>query len=101
MCIVNFPNWTELERRWACTRVYSDDRGPRVRELRRVDVDEDYNYSVFVSYVEIYNNYIYDLLEELQYDPITGYKYVRYTVSLTDRQHCAVCKGGKTFIRIF
>jgi len=47
-----------------------------VRELRRVDVDEDYNYSVFVSYVEIYNNYIYDLLEELQYDSITGYKYV-------------------------
>jgi len=54
----------------------SDDRGQRVRELRRVDVDEDYNYSVFVSYVEIYNNYIYDLLEELQYDSITGYKYV-------------------------
>jgi len=26
--------------------------------------------------VEIYNNYIYDLLEELQYDSITGYKYV-------------------------
>jgi len=56
--------------------LYSDDFGPRVRELRRVDVDEDYNYSVFVSYVEIYNNYIYDLLEELQYDPITGHKYV-------------------------
>jgi len=54
----------------------SDDRGPRIRELRRVDVDEDYNYSVFVSYVEIYNNYIYDLLEELPYDSITGYKYV-------------------------
>jgi len=55
--------------------VRSDDYGPRVRELRRVEVDEDYNYSVFVSYVEIYNNYIYDLLEELQYDPITGHKY--------------------------
>ena len=58
--------------------LYSDDHGPRVRELRRVDVDEDYNYSVFVSYVEIYNNYIYDLLEELQYDPITGFKYVKH-----------------------
>ena len=47
----------------------------RVRETYRVDdIDEDNNYSVFVSYVEIYNNYIYDLLEELQYDPITGYK---------------------------
>ena len=57
---------------------YRDDHGPRVRELRHVDVDEDYNYSVFVSYVEIYNNYIYDLLEELQYDPITGHKYVQH-----------------------
>ena len=37
-------------------------------------VEEDNNFAVFVSYVQIYNNYIYDLLEELQYDPITGYK---------------------------
>ncbi|XP_019389444.1 PREDICTED: kinesin-like protein KIF23 isoform X5 [Crocodylus porosus] len=34
------------------------------------EVDEDSVYSVFVSYVEIYNNYIYDLLEEIPYDPI-------------------------------
>ncbi|KAF4101362.1 hypothetical protein G5714_017794 [Onychostoma macrolepis] len=33
-------------------------------------VDEDSSYSVFVSYIEIYNNYIYDLLEETPYDPI-------------------------------
>ncbi|XP_027017836.1 kinesin-like protein KIF23 isoform X3 [Tachysurus fulvidraco] len=33
-------------------------------------VDEDSSYSVFVSYIEIYNNYIYDLLEEVPYDPI-------------------------------
>ena len=33
-------------------------------------VDEDSSYSVFVSYVEIYNNYIYDLLEETQEDVI-------------------------------
>ncbi|XP_029910081.1 kinesin-like protein KIF23 isoform X2 [Myripristis murdjan] len=33
-------------------------------------VDEDSSYSVFVSYIEIYNNYIYDLLEEAPYDPI-------------------------------
>lgn len=26
---------------------------------------EDNMYSVFVSYIEIYNNYIYDLLEEM------------------------------------
>ncbi|XP_069480325.1 kinesin-like protein KIF23 isoform X7 [Ambystoma mexicanum] len=34
------------------------------------EVDEDSVYSVFVSYIEIYNNYIYDLLEEVPYDPI-------------------------------
>ncbi|XP_053742508.1 kinesin-like protein KIF23 isoform X2 [Synchiropus splendidus] len=28
------------------------------------DVDEDNCYAVFVSYIEIYNNYIYDLLED-------------------------------------
>ncbi|XP_069079032.1 kinesin-like protein KIF23 isoform X2 [Pleurodeles waltl] len=34
------------------------------------EVDEDSVYSVFVSYIEIYNNYIYDLLEEVPFDPI-------------------------------
>ncbi|KAK3754440.1 hypothetical protein QZH41_009230, partial [Actinostola sp. cb2023] len=33
-------------------------------------VDEDNGYSVFVSYIEIYNNFIYDLLEDVEIDPI-------------------------------
>ncbi|XP_034542254.1 kinesin-like protein KIF23 isoform X10 [Notolabrus celidotus] len=33
-------------------------------------IDEDSSYSIFVSYIEIYNNYIYDLLEENQEDAI-------------------------------
>ncbi|XP_038669250.1 kinesin-like protein KIF23 isoform X2 [Scyliorhinus canicula] len=33
-------------------------------------IDEDSVYSLFVSYVEIYNNYLYDLLEEIAPDPI-------------------------------
>ncbi|KAJ8248701.1 hypothetical protein GJAV_G00226800 [Gymnothorax javanicus] len=37
---------------------------------RAEGVDEDSSYSVFVSYIEIYNNYIYDLLEEVPFDPI-------------------------------
>ncbi|KAI1904412.1 hypothetical protein AGOR_G00005370 [Albula goreensis] len=37
---------------------------------RAEGVDEDSSYSVFVSYIEIYNNYIYDLLEETPIDPI-------------------------------
>lgn len=34
------------------------------------NVDEDCCYSIFVSYIEVYNNYIYDLLEEAPLDPI-------------------------------
>ncbi|NWX92773.1 KIF23 protein, partial [Nothoprocta pentlandii] len=34
------------------------------------EVDEENVYSVFVSYIEIYNNYIYDLLEESPFDTI-------------------------------
>ncbi|KAM7405845.1 hypothetical protein PAMP_000265 [Pampus punctatissimus] len=34
------------------------------------NVDDDCCYSIFVSYIEIYNNYIYDLLEDALYDPI-------------------------------
>lgn len=39
-------------------------------------IDEDSCYSIFVSYIEIYNNYIYDLLEETQEDAIKP-KWVR------------------------
>ncbi|KAM6149564.1 kinesin-like protein KIF23 [Erethizon dorsatum] len=42
-----------------------------VQEFCKVEqVDEDSVYGVFVSYIEIYNNYIYDLLEEVPFDPI-------------------------------
>ncbi|CAN9506586.1 unnamed protein product [Ophioblennius macclurei] len=39
-------------------------------ECKSRNVDEDCCYSVFVSYIEIYNNYIYDLLEDASFDPI-------------------------------
>ena len=42
---------------------------PRVPDTTCLStVDEDNNYAVFVSYIEIYNNLIYDLLEEM---PVT------------------------------
>ncbi|XP_027707555.1 kinesin-like protein KIF23 isoform X4 [Vombatus ursinus] len=42
-----------------------------VREFCKAEeIDEDSVYGVFVSYIEIYNNYIYDLLEEVPFDPI-------------------------------
>ncbi|XP_022106486.1 kinesin-like protein KIF23 isoform X2 [Acanthaster planci] len=44
----------------------------RVPDTNRIStVDEDNNYSVYVSYIEIYNNYIYDLLEDTQSDGIS------------------------------
>ena len=33
-------------------------------------VDEDSQYAIFVSYVEIYNNYAFDLLEDVPVDSI-------------------------------
>ncbi|XP_062276551.1 kinesin-like protein KIF23 [Scomber scombrus] len=43
----------------------------RPEEACKADgVDEDSCFGVFVSYIEIYNNYIYDLLEENQEDTI-------------------------------
>ena len=44
----------------------------RIPEPRRIDhvVDEDSSYAVFVSFVEIYNNYVYDLLEDSPTDNI-------------------------------
>jgi len=45
----------------------------RVQDNNKVEaVDEDQLYSVFISYVEIYNNYIYDLLEPTVLDIVTG-----------------------------
>lgn len=41
-----------------------------VQEFCKVEVDEDSVFCVFVSYIEIYNNHIYDLLEEAPFDPI-------------------------------
>jgi len=42
-------------------------------------VDKNGIYAVFISYVEIYNNYIYDLLESDSRDIITGKpKYVSW-----------------------
>ncbi|XP_050395507.1 kinesin-like protein KIF23 isoform X2 [Patella vulgata] len=57
----------------------------RLRDMCKVDdIEEDNNYCVFVSYIEIYNNYVFDLLEELHYDPITGYRPPQSKILRTD-----------------
>ena len=52
------------------TRVFVRSEMPELGDVRIPDkgtvpgIDEDNGYSVFISYVEIYNNFVYDLLEE-------------------------------------
>nr|XP_037279285.1 kinesin-like protein KIF23 isoform X1 [Rhipicephalus microplus] len=47
------------------------DWSSRMHETAKVDdVDADMAYAVFVSYIEIYNNYVYDLLEDNPIDPL-------------------------------
>lgn len=74
---------------------------------RAEGVDEDSSYSVFVSYIEIYNNYIYDLLEEVPFDPIrpkwngagtplrqnTEFMYVASESSLKNHKYSTVAFG--------
>jgi len=42
----------------------------RVPDQTFLEVDEDSHYAVFISYVEIYNNSIFDLLDDSNSDPI-------------------------------
>ena len=49
---------------------FGDVLRPMVLDDCKEVVDNDSNYAVFVSYIEIYNNYIYDLLEDVPVDPI-------------------------------
>ncbi len=46
------------------------DRLPDTSKIE--NIDQSSVYAVFISYVEIYNNYIYDLLETDARDIITG-----------------------------
>ena len=44
----------------------------RIVDGQKVIVNEDYQYAVYVSYVEIYNNYTYDLLDAPKMDIVSG-----------------------------
>jgi len=48
------------------------DMSNRIVDTQKVLVDEDMQFAVFVSYVEIYNNYTYDLLDQPKMDIVTG-----------------------------
>jgi len=48
------------------------DLSGRVIEDQKLNIDEDYQYAMFISYVEVYNNYIYDLLDTPERDIVSG-----------------------------
>ena len=61
------------------------DMSNRVADQHKVDVDEDMQYTVFVSYVEIYNNYTYDLLDQPKMDIVTGRQKLASKILREDR----------------
>ena len=44
----------------------------RVSDTHKFPVDEDMQYAVFISYVDIYNNYTFGLLDVPKMDIVTG-----------------------------
>ena len=57
----------------------------RITDGQKVSVNEDYQYAVFVSYVEIYNNYTYDLLDQPKMDIVTGKQKLASKILREDR----------------
>ncbi|XP_064471732.1 kinesin-like protein KIF23 isoform X2 [Ornithodoros turicata] len=55
------------------------------------DVDPDMAYAVFVSYIEIYNNYVYDLLDDNPIDPIK--KQLQSRMLREDSKRCMYAFG--------
>ena len=43
-----------------------------IDDSQKVSVNEDYQYAVYVSYVKIFNNYTYDLLDAPKMDIVSG-----------------------------
>ncbi|XP_042224138.1 kinesin-like protein KIF23 isoform X1 [Homarus americanus] len=64
----------------------SQDNSQRIPDTSRIEnIDEDNVFSLFVSYIQIYNNYIYDLLEEvLEIGPSRG---LQTKILREDAQH--------------
>ena len=48
------------------------DMSNRVSDTHKFPVDEDMQYAVFISYVDIYNNYTFDLLDVPKMDIVSG-----------------------------
>ena len=59
--------FTEME---ALMKIADISKVQRVIDITTLNVEEDNNYAVFVSFVEIYNNAVFDLLEDVSLNAI-------------------------------
>ena len=77
---------TPSRRRGAGGNISGDaDLSNRIVDTQKVLVDEDMQFAVFVSYVEIYNNYTYDLLDQPKMDIVTGRQKLASKILREDR----------------
>ena len=77
---------TPSRRRAGASNNSSDaDMSGRISDTHKFPVDEDMQYAVFVSYVEIYNNYTYDLLDNPKMDIVTGKQKLTSKILREDR----------------
>ena len=76
-------NRTPIRRKEACCE--EKNLSKRNIDTQKVPVDEDQQYSIFVSYVEIYNNYTYDLLDQPKLDIGTGKQKLASKILREDR----------------
>ena len=59
------PYYSRATRRTAIKKVVDEEWDNRLKETSQIEnIDSNYAYSIFISYVEVYNNYIYDLLDD-------------------------------------
>jgi len=75
------------------------DLSGRVTEGHKLNIDEDYQYAVFISYVEVYNNYIYDLLDSPEKDIVTG-KPKLLSKALREDSYRNMFVGGVTEVEV-
>ena len=68
------------------------DTSNRVVDHHKISVDEDMQYAIFVSYVEIYNNYTYDLLATPKMDIVTGKQKLASKILREDRLVLCIVK---------
>ena len=72
----------------------------RISDDHKFPVDEDMQYAVFVSYVEIYNNYTYDLLDNPKMDIVTGKQKLVSKILREDRYIIILNRFYSNFIKL-